>query len=332
MCKFVKSPSDQGTRVTWVWFIGEVCQGTIVRESIWYHVRFNNESNNEIIKMNWTRFQKGVEFEIYIHKKLLDCSTYSILWAPWAFARLVCLAPWASWAFACLICLIPWTLWALARYHKYAMSSCFSSHLGVLVTLNFPSSFSSREIIFLSLSWIMLKQRKTSSQRKCNLLKALDIDALAMRSCSHCSRLEKTCRIVDDSNKCLECIRLDYTCDLAPLDIYRYRRLKEQRKKLKAKLHATIAKQQRLIRQLKFVENEQQTMMNAKLQNIEELNQEERALALLKSFIDILSKQMILSNISSDWFLTSLDLPFETFSTLLNNLWNFFLIFMCFSK
>ena len=146
----------------------------------------------------------------------------------------------------------------------------------------------------------MLKQRKTSSQRKCNLLESLDIDALAMRSCSHCSRLRKACRIVDDFDKCLECIRLDYICDLASLDINRYRRLEAQRKKLKAKLHATIAKQQRLIRQLKFVENEQQTMMNAKLQNIEGLNQEERVPSSLKLIIDILSKQVTLSNISSD--------------------------------
>ena len=35
-------------------------------ESIWYHVCFNNVSNNEIIKMNWTRLQKNVEFENYI--------------------------------------------------------------------------------------------------------------------------------------------------------------------------------------------------------------------------------------------------------------------------
>ena len=145
----------------------------------------------------------------------------------------------------------------------------------------------------------MPKQRKTSSQRRCNLLKALDVDTLAMRPCSHCSRLKKTCRIVDNSNKCLKCIRLGCICDLAPLDINRYRRLEEQRKKLKTKLHAAIAKQQRLIRQLEFVENEQQTMMNAKLRNIEELSQEERVSLSLKSIIDISSKQVALSNISS---------------------------------
>ena len=93
-----------------------------------------------------------------------------------------------------------------------------------------------------------------------------------MRPCSHCTRLIKACKVVDESNKCLECVRLSYACDLTLLDIDRYRRLEKQRKKLKAKLHATIvrqqakvAKQQRLIQQLKFVENEQQTMMNVEL-------------------------------------------------------------------
>ena len=89
----------------------------------------------------------------------------------------------------------------------------------------------------------MPKQRKTSSQRKYNLLKSLSIDALVMRPCSHCTRLVKACKVASESNKCLECIRLSYACDLTPLDIDRYRRLEKQRKKLKAKLHATIVKQ-----------------------------------------------------------------------------------------
>ena len=36
-------------------------------ESIWYHVCFNNESNNEIIKMSWTRFSQKIVLRIYIH-------------------------------------------------------------------------------------------------------------------------------------------------------------------------------------------------------------------------------------------------------------------------
>ena len=147
----------------------------------------------------------------------------------------------------CSICSMPRAIRAFAWYHRYAISSRSLSRFDVLVTLGLPSSFSSREITFPFFPWIMPKQRKTSSQRKCNLLKVLAIGTFAMRPCSHCSRLRKACKIVGDSNKCLECIRLSHTCDLAPLDINRYRRLEEQRKKLKAKLHTMIAKQQRLI-------------------------------------------------------------------------------------
>ena len=167
----------------------------------------------------------------------------------------------------------------------------------------------------------MPKQRKTSSQRKYSLLESLDIDALAMRPCSHCSRLMKACKVASESNKCLECVRLSYACDLAPLDIDRYRRLEEQRKKLKAKLHAAIVrqqieivKQQRLIQQLEFVENEQQTMMDAKLQNIEELSQEERTSLSSKFIIDVLFEQVTLSSVFKSWSLTSFGFP-KTSST-----------------
>ena len=174
----------------------------------------------------------------------------------------------------------------------------------------------------------MLKQRRTSSHRKYSLLKSLSIDVLAMRPCSHCTRSIKACKIVDESNKCLECVRLSYVCDLAPLDTNRYRRLEEQRKRLKVEFHATIArqqakvvKQQRLIQQLKFVENEQQTMIDAKLQNIEELNQEERAPLSLELTIDVFSKQIALSNAFDDWSLTSFDF-LETSSTSSSNSWD----------
>ena len=168
-------------------------------------------------------------------------------------------------------------------------------------------------------------------------MKSLSIDALAMRPCSHCTRLVKACRIASESNKCLECVRLSYVCDLAPLDTGRYRRLEKQRKKLKVKLHATIArqqtkvvKQQRLIQQLKFVENEQQTMMNAKLQNIEELSQKKRAPLSSKPIIDVFSKQVTLLNVFDDWSLTSFD-SLETSSTSSSNSWDASLILTYFS-
>ena len=89
----------------------------------------------------------------------------------------------------------------------------------------------------------MSKQRKTSFQRKYNLLKSFDIDVLAMRPCFHCTRLTKACKIASESNKCFKCVRLNHVCNLIFFDIDRYRRFEKQRKKLKAKLHTTIVKQ-----------------------------------------------------------------------------------------
>ena len=90
----------------------------------------------------------------------------------------------------------------------------------------------------------MSKQRKTSSQRRCILLKSLDIDVFVMRPCSRCARFEKSCKIASDFDKCLECIRLNYFCDLTSFDANRYRRLEEQRRRLKTNLRETNAKQQ----------------------------------------------------------------------------------------
>ena len=54
------------------------------------------------------------------------------------------------------------------------------------------------------------------------------------------------------------------------------------------------------MRQLKFMKNEQQMMINVELQNIEELNQEKRASLSLKSIIDVLFEQVTLSNVFDD--------------------------------
>jgi len=58
---------------------------------------------------------------------------------------------------------------------------------------------------------------------------------------------------------------------LAPLDIARWRRLEDQRQKLKSELREAYARQQRLLRQIDLVEEEQRVMVNEELQNLESL-------------------------------------------------------------
>jgi len=58
---------------------------------------------------------------------------------------------------------------------------------------------------------------------------------------------------------------------LAPLDIARWRRLEDQRQKLKSELREAYARQQRLLRQIDLVEEEQRIMVDGELQNLESL-------------------------------------------------------------
>jgi len=52
---------------------------------------------------------------------------------------------------------------------------------------------------------------------------------------------------------------------LAPLNIARWRRLEDQRRKLKNELREAYARQQRLLRQIDFVKEEQRVMVNGEL-------------------------------------------------------------------
>ncbi len=120
-----------------------------------------------------------------------------------------------------------------------------------------------------------------------------------MRFCYQCVRLSKQCRVAKNSNKCVKCLRDNCSCDLAPLDIVRWRRLEKQRRKLKEELRKANAKQQRLLRQLDYLKEKQQTMMNDELKNLEKMvplsffaNS-----SLLSSLIDVASKQIVFLNI-----------------------------------
>ena len=64
-----------------------------------------------------------------------------------------------------------------------------------------------------------------------------------MRPYKNCSRLNKPYRVAEDAEKYIECIRTARPYDLAFLDIARWKRLEEQRKKLKEEFRKVITKQ-----------------------------------------------------------------------------------------
>lgn len=76
----------------------------------------------------------------------------------------------------------------------------------------------------------------------------------------------------------MECVKKGCPCDLAPLDTARWRRLEAHRKDLKQQLRSAVfkrreiqAKEDRLLSQLEYVEDAQQTIIDGELQNLEEL-------------------------------------------------------------
>ena len=69
-----------------------------------------------------------------------------------------------------------------------------------------------------------------------------------MRLYKNYSRLNKPYRITEDAEKYIKYIRTARPYDLASLDTARWKRLEEQRKKLKEEFRKVIAKQQRLFR------------------------------------------------------------------------------------
>ena len=157
-----------------------------------------------------------------------------------------------------------------------------------------------------------VKSKVSFYQRHLIQVAELGIPYIAMRSCHQCVRLSKQCRVAEGSDKCVECLRGGCPCDLAPLDTARWRRLEKQRQKLKEELREANAKQQRLLRQLDYLEEEQQTMVDGELKNLEEMAPPSSFAdsSLLSPLIDVASKQVVFPNTMGEWSFTSL-VPFD---------------------
>ena len=82
-------------------------------------------------------------------------------------------------------------------------------------------------------------------------------------------------------------------------------KVNKKRKLLKTELKKSYAKQQRLFRQIDFVEKQQQVMVDSELRNIEKLKHEEAlAESLLPDFIfliDVVSEQLVFPVGRENW-------------------------------
>ncbi|KAA6408822.1 MAG: hypothetical protein FRX48_07166 [Lasallia pustulata] len=122
---------------------------------------------------------------------------------------------------------------------------------------------------------------------------------LAMRPCRRCVTGGRECLTSPESDRCSACVRSGVSCDLAispaELDrveeeLLRLRKEKEdvsvRKRELKAELRA---KKERLRKQIAFLEKRQADLIRTELQNIEELEADERRERELEAQVATLS-------------------------------------------
>ena len=107
-------------------------------------------------------------------------------------------------------------------------------------------------------------------------------DSLAMRPCLGCSKLHKACRIDDDFDSCVECIRLGYDCDLS-FSAAKWRRIRKKRDRVFRELKETfekardaVIKAARLQKQFELLNEKERAMIEQEFHNIAELEEDEK--------------------------------------------------------
>ena len=80
-----------------------------------------------------------------------------------------------------------------------------------------------------------------------------------MRPCRSCSAGAKVCQVGEGSEKCVECIRLGKTCDLA-ISLTTLKKIYSKRVRLRKEVREMRTKLLRLKRQLEFVEDKEEEL------------------------------------------------------------------------
>ena len=108
-----------------------------------------------------------------------------------------------------------------------------------------------------------------------------------MRPCNNCVRLGRQCLVGPESDRCSSCVAGGRKCDLvvSPLEM---RNIENERKRLFAQMSETTAKLSRIQKQLESIEKRKQEIVSRELQNIEELEADERSERVAPSSEDFL--------------------------------------------
>ena len=159
-------------------------------------------------------------------------------------------------------------------------------------------------------------------------------DSLVMRSCLNCFKLHKACRIDDDFNSCVKCIRLNYDCDLS-FFAAKWRRIRKKRDRVFRKLKKTfekirdvVTKAARLQKQFKFLNEKERAMIKQEFHNIVKLEKDEKQTSesSLNDFLfDVFFEQIEIFS-DFDWLLNFF---VKTVAEAFNSSWDFLLTFKC---
>ena len=138
-----------------------------------------------------------------------------------------------------------------------------------------------------------------------------------MRVCKNCERSNTPdlCKVGGASDKCVECARKSYPCDLAPFSPARWARIRRQRDAKLQEWKDAQARVTRIAAELGLLEREEREMVEGELQNIEEVERDEQNAGPDKSpsvddfLFDLSSEQVQLPD---NWEKLLLDSSVET--------------------
>ena len=109
-----------------------------------------------------------------------------------------------------------------------------SSPLRFLVLRNYPSYI------------LHLRLKPLSSNYRCAKVLLLGLGIKAIRPCKNYAYTGRSYRISKGLAKCINCVRTRESYNLAPINLNKWRRLKKERKRLRAMLVKARAKARRL--------------------------------------------------------------------------------------
>ena len=77
-----------------------------------------------------------------------------------------------------------------------------------------------------------LRPKLSSSNRCCAKLLLLSLGIEVIRPYKNYTRTSYPYRVSEGSTKCINCVRTRESCDLAPINLNKWRRLEKERKRL----------------------------------------------------------------------------------------------------